>query len=232
MAVTFVAFCLLSIGRQNCFFLENQLLKTRTRIHCVCTPYFALSFSSAEDQKRKASDVSRSTGEPRNLCNYPIWVHIGWEGNACTKAKKKRGRTKRELFGATTIQFRSTPRRHEIKTAASRGVLGARGKSERRSIEWEEPIHANERKRREERGVRSNRGGLMGWPGCKIKNKRNTEVDSLSLSLSPSPPPIIRVLAATHVYVQETCVRKIDPATYVEIVAADLPRPFSPSLPF
>lgn len=130
MAVTFVAFCLLSIGRQNCFFLENQLLKTRTRIHCVCTPYFALSFSSAEDQKRKASDVSRSTGEPRNLCNYPIWVHIGWEGNACTKAKKKRGRTKRELFGrfgATTIQFRSTPRRHEIKTAASRGVLGARG---------------------------------------------------------------------------------------------------------
>lgn len=48
------------------------------------------------------------------------------------------------------------------------------------SIEWEEPIHANERKRREERDVRSNRGGLMGWPR-KIRNKRNVQVESFSL---------------------------------------------------
>lgn len=48
------------------------------------------------------------------------------EGNACTCARKGRG----ELFGRATVQFRSTPRRHEIKTGASGGVNGQIGRGE------------------------------------------------------------------------------------------------------
>lgn len=61
------------------------------RMHVPC-----VIFLLAEVRERKASDVSRS----REIYAI-IRVHIGWEGTACTactKGKKKRGRTKAELF--------------------------------------------------------------------------------------------------------------------------------------
>lgn len=143
------------------------------------------------------------TRKPRNLCNYEFASGIWKEGDARVhESEEKAGRRKgivRSVRAASdsTVSFDAA----KLKLVRGLEVRGNR-RGGGASIEWEEPIHANERKRREERDVRSNRGGLMGWPR-KIRNKRNVQVESFSL---------IPALRQRHTCKERIRSRKVDPA--------------------